>query len=358
MLPWWRTGIEWNMYISGLLLVALGLHINFCQHLYADAEAGWSVMEIAGNPRKHSESFEDDSDRYCGPCHKQFRFVAGVFPPFHVLAAIMLGFVQGLISPDFAFARGSAWAGEAFIAAGLLYAAFSVAIVFCAGVVTFAAWMMTSAEPRSTRGHRSARRSIGVALCCTGFLWLFLVLQLDIQISAAGRHASAAGSSTQPLQSLRRADSAGVQCPLPVSFGNVSFGSAPTWEMVAKLDPWWTEELIQQYRRRSFQYSVANSKIGGCGVFADEDLPVGARVGLAGILNGPWDYSAALVHVTPWLGIALNHCTHGNAELHREGALLMLVTKTAVLKGQEISFDYNSASDSVPIERAQPEWTC
>merc|ERR1719487_827633 len=136
-----------------------------------------------------------------------------------------------------------------------------------------------------------------------------------------------------------------------VSIDGVSLGSAPTWEMVEKLDPWWTSELLKQHHRPPFQYSIAPSPIGGCGVIANQDLPAGTRLGLAGILTGPWDYSASLVHVTPWLGIAVNHCSHGNAELRRQGGLLMLETTQAVAKGQEITFDYDRAADTIPIER-------
>lgn len=373
LLPVWRHLVEWNMYISGLLLISFGFHINWWLHLYADAdcsrhnEAEWSKMELGGRLSKHtSSSLEDDSIAYCGPCQQPLLSVAGIVPYLagncskaSVVAAIVLGFFQGLISPDFAFAAGSAWAGQAFMSANLPYLAFSFAIAFCACLVASSAWMMTSSEPRSSRSQRFARRSVGVGLCCVGFLWLLLVVQLDLQITAAGQQASATGSA---IPSLRKPNgtrtSGGLQCPLPVSVGGVNFGSAPTWNMVAKLDPWWTHELVELHRRPPFRFTIDTSRIGGCGVFADEDLPVGARIGLAGILSGPWDYSAALVHVTPWLGIAINHCGHGTAELRREGALLMLETRQAVKKGQEITFDYDRASETIPIERAQPEWTC
>lgn len=360
LMPCWRQAVEWNMYVSGLLLLSFGLHLALWEHVYSERErfdghwgGEWSSVEDGASKKR--DELED------GPFHKHLtlhrrlfligQLMADKFYNFSASAAIGLGALQGLVSPDFAFARGSAWAGQAYISAGLLYCSFGVAIAASACLVATSSWMLTSSEWKSSRSQRWTRRTAGAGLCVAGCLWMLLVVQLDLEISAAGKDASSTGSSAS-------ADAASVTCPVPVHFGTVEFGTAPTWEMVNKLDPWWTKDLVELHRRPPFNYKVASSKIGGCGVIAHEDMPAGSRVGLAGILNGPWDYSASLVHVTPWLGVAINHCQNGNAQLHREGAYLYLETKQDVLKGEELTFNYDYAADTVPIERAQPNWSC
>lgn len=368
-LPWWRGAIEWNMYISGVMLVVFGLHVTFWQHMYADTdrfqhiwEVDWAEKDICeGSPSKRMVGLDPERGYL-----KRFHFVGdymslqhflGHLPQFQLTVAAVLGFLQGLISPDFAFASGAAWSAQAATPTVLVYAAFCLAISACASIVCMSCWSLMSSAPRSARGHRSARRSIGIGLCGAGFLWLLLVIQLDIQIASANHQGTAPVSNSKGRPGVAGSTDI-TQCPLMVTIGDMSFASAPTWEMVEKLDPWWTTELLQKHRRPPFHFTIRPSQIGGCGVFADKDMPSGTHVGLAGILSGPWDYTASLVHVTPWLGIALNHCSHGNTALHREGSFLTLKTTKPVKKGQEISFDYDVAADTIPIERAQPNWTC
>jgi len=362
VLPWWRDAIECNMYISGIMLVLFGLHVTFWQHMYADTDCFQHIWEVDWAQMNELEEAELASPSSKRPwlfegCLRLPK-LACCSVQFPLQVAAFLGFAQGIISPDFAFASGAAWSAQTLVPTTVLYAVFCMSFACCACMVSLGCWNMMSSTARSARGHRSARRSIGLGLCGAGFLWLFLVIQLEMQISTASHEGAASGPSSAQLWPSLGGHPAVTQCPLMISIGNVSFASAPTWEMVAKLDPWWTTELLERYRRPPFRFSIGPSKIGGCGVIAHEDVPAGSHVGLAGILTGPWDYSAALVHVTPWLGIAINHCQHSNAKLHRNGALLMLETTKTVTKGQEITFDYDIASDSIPIERAQPHWTC
>lgn len=365
-LPFWRDLVEWSMYISGLLIIAFGVHVMFWQHLHSDAvhtwEAGW-----AERYNKPSIALTTPGGRFHW-ISKQSRRPAvdfiGSLTPATVAVTSSLGMLQGLTSPDVAFTSGSAWDKQSGSSRPVLYAAFCVAIAICACMVCVVAWCAAcSVAPpnsKSPRSDRTARRSIGIVLCALGFVWLCLMVQIGFQIAQASHQADAAGASAP---SMLRGPGLGkdrlhVQCPMNVSVDGVSLGSVPSWDIVAKLDPWWTEDLIMQYARQPFCFRIGVSKVGGCGVIAAEDLPAGTRVGLVGILSGPWDTAASLVHVTPWLGIAVNHCGHGNAQLRTEGRLIMLDTMVNVGKGQEITFDYNKAAESIAIERAQHHWSC
>jgi hypothetical protein len=353
LFPGWREAVEWNMYISGLVIVCFGIHVTIWQHLYADTDRFQHTWEVAWNEVETGKCFPHPPFAHEAET-KMPRFLVPPSPcQMPSVAAVVLGFIQGSTSPDFAFVTGSAWVDKGH--AIFLYGAFTAAIAACACAVSASSWMLTSSSLRSAKGHRKARRNVGCCLCAAGFLWLTLVLQLDFQIASASHQAAAAGASIPHADNF---SSSATRCPFPVDINGVKFGSAPTWEMVASLDPWWTKDLVNEHRRPPFQFSIGASSLGGCGVIANQDLPAGARIGLAGILSGPWDYSASLVHVTPWLGIAVNHCGHGNAELRAEGGLLMLDLKKPVSKGKEITFDYDSAADTIPIERAQPDWTC
>merc|ERR1719326_590370 len=108
-----------------------------------------------------------------------------------------------------------------------VYGSFCAAIVLCACMVSASSWSLVSSAPRSDRGYRTARRNVGMALCAVGFLWLLLVVQLDLQIAEASHQATAAGASSP---SALRGEKSRLHCPVPVSIDGVKFGTAPTWD--------------------------------------------------------------------------------------------------------------------------------
>lgn len=343
---------DWGNYASGVLLACFGLQIFLFQHLGDKHRDAWQESGaydsdnfkprirrsvIKGQPRHLMWSADE---------HSMGRI--GTWPTW--LAAAVLGGFQGLLCSEFVLAAGLLREPDVSILAigahgAICMVSFGSAAIACACVLAYGAWNITMSLATSIAQLRKIHRCIGFCCCFMGVSWVILVGQQDLEMSAIAH----GGNSMS------------IQCPTLFDIDGVSIRSAPSWEAMTQLDTWWTVERMEQHRLKDLQqsrYRIARSHRGGCGVFTSEEMPAGMEIDVAGVLRTAWDLTPVFVHVTPWFGIAVNHCNRSNAELHNRHGLLYLVTTRLVRKDEEIVFDYDQASRRFPIQHAEQWWTC
>eukprot|EP00927_Polykrikos_kofoidii_P079250 TRINITY_DN76033_c0_g1_i1.p1 TRINITY_DN76033_c0_g1~~TRINITY_DN76033_c0_g1_i1.p1 ORF type:complete len:221 (+),score=25.12 TRINITY_DN76033_c0_g1_i1:108-770(+) len=135
-------------------------------------------------------------------------------------------------------------------------------------------------------------------------------------------------------------------------------------------DSWWTEDRAAHLlNASSAAYKVGTSAVHGCGVFANRRIPKGARVDRVWEQDSSGVYpnwlQTMLVHITPWFGSGINHCSGSRANMHvgelpDDPRRAWAVASRDIEIGEELFIDYNDVFYNYPLRAfpANPFWTC
>jgi len=137
-------------------------------------------------------------------------------------------------------------------------------------------------------------------------------------------------------------------------------------------DPWWTLEkydkakLLGEVAEKPL-YRIGSSTINRCGVFAGADIPAGTQVDLVWVQDDATWYPSFLkkylIHVTPWFGFGMNHCSSDKANIVVKDApdgAAWGVAERDIPAGTELLVNYNQVFMDYPlrIRPAWPWWDC
>merc|ERR1711908_144101 len=146
-----------------------------------------------------------------------------------------------------------------------------------------------------------------------------------------------------------------VQCPMdfdvPLADGKPGprhLSSVANFLSPKVQDTWWNEPHVEEFYQPSDAYTIAPSKIAGCGVFAARHITAGEKVGLVWVKDPEAQGMFADLfprHFTPWFGRAVNHCPgKANSGLQEDDkGEVWTVAKRDIEQGEEITGDYAEA---------------
>eukprot|EP00928_Gymnodinium_smaydae_P008593 TRINITY_DN13126_c0_g1_i8.p1 TRINITY_DN13126_c0_g1~~TRINITY_DN13126_c0_g1_i8.p1 ORF type:complete len:300 (-),score=25.69 TRINITY_DN13126_c0_g1_i8:11-910(-) len=150
-----------------------------------------------------------------------------------------------------------------------------------------------------------------------------------------------------------------------------------TSESFLKLgDPYWTLTTVKRYYNpeASAPYRIAPSPINRCGITAARlirrDEPIGI-IWVPGDRSNEFEQSfgengmsqllLTLVHITPWFGRILNHCSDANAYVERlQDGSVWAKARIDIPEGEEVLLDYQKVHEQYPeyVQPPDPSWTC
>jgi hypothetical protein len=183
-------------------------------------------------------------------------------------------------------------------------------------------------------------------------------------------------------ESVKTQSGPAKECPR-MEIDNQGFTTSHYAYSLDKLTPFFTLQKNFHYfdaeKELRTKYETRPTEL-GCGVVAKAGYERGDLIGLAGIAHATF-YQGLMVALqeTPWIGTNMNHCpeadaiditeattqNHANAviklveEEHKPTALWVYASEP-IAAGEEITMDYNRASDKYPnfIAPANKGWKC
>mmetsp|Transcript_23529 Transcript_23529/g.54824 ORF Transcript_23529/g.54824 Transcript_23529/m.54824 type:complete len:218 (-) Transcript_23529:143-796(-) len=137
-------------------------------------------------------------------------------------------------------------------------------------------------------------------------------------------------------------------------------------------DSWWNDARVSAYAEQwqnqsSRLYEIASSGLEACGAHAVKKIPAGTKIDLVWLPDDSWWVPQWLrkyaVHVTPWYGSTMNHCSGARSnikvqQLPDESA--WGVAARDIEAGEELLVDYNEVFKQYPMRilPASPFWSC
>lgn len=135
-------------------------------------------------------------------------------------------------------------------------------------------------------------------------------------------------------------------------------------------DPWWTQSKVERFHGNASEqlsYRIGPSQISDCGVFATRFIPANSKIDRVWAPDDtswmPSLLQSYVIHVTPWFGYGMNHCTGDKTNVHVEkgsdGTMWGVATRDIPFQ-EELLVDYNKVFWQYPfrIMPASPFWKC
>lgn len=129
-------------------------------------------------------------------------------------------------------------------------------------------------------------------------------------------------------------------------------------------DSWWTVPEVRQYYQASQACRIGPSSIAGCGIIAERGIGAGERIGLVWVTDPAakrFIFSKPR-HLTPWFGLAINHCWTPNSRLESgPGGEGWSVALRDIAAGEEVTGNYDDDRRDFPLldlMAAPKSWTC
>lgn len=224
-----------------------------------------------------------------------------------------------------------------------------------------------------------------IATSGIGVLWLFT--------------ASHVAGASKSLRGYKDTDSEKLlYCPVlynpPTNEGETSKLSLPSVRTFTEdyLDTWWTEQKTTHFRfpadpglraslveeggnykqdaNKTAPYNIERSRISGCGIFASRKIFKGQKIDMVWAPDDTTWLPAFLqdvcIHVTPWFGYGMNHCSKDDKAnvhvevLHDPSRAGWGVASRDIPSGEELLINYNKIFMQYPfrIFPANPFWDC